>query len=299
MLPRLSATQSLDVTWVTYDTAQSRSLLTGADVVFAPYANPRQLSMVARHLGLANRMLKGGRFARVISTGSSIALGFIPRARAGGLSCHYIESSARVDGPSLTGRILTWVPGTHMYSQVEGWREPPWHYRGSVFDDYRTEKVLGEPKPVHRIVVAVGSQQAYGFTSLLRRLTDIVPPTAEVLWQTGSTDVSNLGISARPDIPTEELAHEMAMADVVVIHAGVGLALLALSTGHCPVVVPRRSALGEHVDDHQVQLATALASKGLAVTSEAGQLSLEHLRQASSLRVERVADPPPFDLIPD
>ena len=216
-----------------------------------------------------------------------------------GLSCHYIESSARVDGPSLTGRILARVPGIHLYSQVDGWREPPWRNRGSVFDGYRVEP---EPRPagaVQRIVVALGSQQVYGFSSLLTRLVEIIPPSADVLWQTGSTDVSTLGIQARPSMPSEELAHEMAMADVVVTHAGVGLALLALSNGHCPVVVPRRRALGEHVDDHQVQVATMLASKDLAVTCDATQLTMDHLHKAAARRVIRATNPPSFELMSD
>jgi UDP-N-acetylglucosamine transferase subunit ALG13 len=299
LLPRFSAVRDGEVTWVTYDTVQSRSLLAGEDVVFAAYANPRQPRMIARHAILANKILKGRHFARAISTGSSIALGFLPRARVTGVSCHYIESSARVDGPSVSGRILARVPGMHMYSQVQGWREPPWHYRGSVFDDYRVEVNTREIKPVQRIVVAVGSQQAYGFPRLIQRLVEIIPPKVEVLWQTGSTDVSALGIPARSGIPSEDLAQEMAMADVVVTHAGVGLALLALSNGHCPVVVPRQSAFREHVDDHQVQLATTLASRNLAVTCGVEHLSLDHLQEAASRRVVRSANPPAFDLVPD
>ncbi len=296
LLPRLSAVHGTDVTWVTYDTVQSRSLLDGEEIVFADYANPRDVKMISRHTLVANRMLKGRRYARVISTGSSIALAFIPRARMSGLSCHYIESSARVEGPSLTGRVLARMPGINIYSQVEGWR-PPWHYRGSVFDGYATEPGERDVKDVQRIVVAVGSQQAYGFLSLLRRLVEIIPPSADVVWQTGSTDVSSLGIAVKPAMPSEELAAEMAKADVVVTHAGVGLALLALSTGHCPVVIPRRKALGEHVDDHQVQVATMLASRGLAVTCESTEITMEHLQQAAARRVERAAHPPPFELI--
>jgi hypothetical protein len=35
----------------------------------------------------------------------------------------------------------------------------------------------------------------------------------------------------------------------------------ALSLGHRPVVVPRRAHLGEHVDDHQMDLSTALKDR--------------------------------------
>jgi UDP-N-acetylglucosamine transferase subunit ALG13 len=45
-----------------------------------------------------------------------------------------------------------------------------------------------------------------------------------------------------------------------VTHAGVGSILLARREGHTPLVVPRLKRLGEHVDDHQVELTEALAA---------------------------------------
>ncbi len=52
-------------------------------------------------------------------------------------------------------------------------------------------------------------------------------------------------------------------ADLVVTHAGAGSMLLAVRSGKRPVVVPRLAAEGEHVDDHQLQLARKLAAEGL------------------------------------
>jgi UDP-N-acetylglucosamine transferase subunit ALG13 len=57
-------------------------------------------------------------------------------------------------------------------------------------------------------------------------------------------------------------------ADVIVCHAGVGSMLAAVREGHTPVVVPRMRRLGETVDDHQVQLARALAREGKAINVE-------------------------------
>lgn len=72
-------------------------------------------------------------------------------------------------------------------------------------------------------------------------------------------------------LPFPELMDRLNAADVVVTHAGVGSILLARRSGHTPVVVPRRRRFGEHVDDHQVELAQALAKEGkvLAVTDTA------------------------------
>jgi UDP-N-acetylglucosamine--N-acetylmuramyl-(pentapeptide) pyrophosphoryl-undecaprenol N-acetylglucosamine transferase len=70
----------------------------------------------------------------------------------------------------------------------------------------------------------------------------------------------------------EPLTARMRDADVVITHAGVGSAVTAIRAGKKPVLVPRLARFGEHVDDHQLQLAARLADFGLAVvwSPEAG-----------------------------
>jgi UDP-N-acetylglucosamine transferase subunit ALG13 len=59
-----------------------------------------------------------------------------------------------------------------------------------------------------------------------------------------------------------EMEESFGAADTVITHAGVGSILCARRAGHVPIVVPRLRALGEHVDDHQVELTRALAARG-------------------------------------
>ena len=54
----------------------------------------------------------------------------------------------------------------------------------------------------------------------------------------------------------------MSEATAVVCHGGPGTIMGAREAGHVPIVVPRRSDLGEHVDDHQVRFATRVAAAG-------------------------------------
>lgn len=117
-----------------------------------------------------------------------------------------------------------------------------------------------------------------------------------MVWQTGHTDPAGLGIEARRAIGSRELDAAMAGSDVVVAHAGTGSALAALAAGRIPVVVPRRRAWAEQVDDHQLELARDLAARGLAVVSAVEELDLETLARASTLRARRLADPPRFAL---
>src|SRR4029078_6929114 len=142
-----------------------------------------------------------------------------------------------------------------------------WNYRGSVFDSFTAEGQGDEaPETLARVVVTLGRYRGCGFLRLVERLLEVLPPDAEVLWQTGDTDASGLGIDGHYAIPERELIDAMREADVVVAHAGVGTALAALEVGKCPVLVPRRLAHGEHVDDHQTQIAEALARRGRAVS---------------------------------
>jgi UDP-N-acetylglucosamine transferase subunit ALG13 len=108
------------------------------------------------------------------------------------------------------------------------------------------------------------------------RTLDLVEPLArggeDLVIQHGST-------TPRPEMPNtvwiefmpyEEVVEAMARADSVICHAGVGTIMTALKAGHTPVVIPRQAQHGEHVDDHQLDIATRFAERGLVrcVTTE-------------------------------
>jgi UDP-N-acetylglucosamine transferase subunit ALG13 len=281
--------------WVTFDTPQSRSLLAGERVEFVPFVGGRDPLNLARNLAPAHSALRGGEVETVVSTGSAVALPFFALSRARGIRCHYIESAARIEGPSLTGRMIGRIPGVRRYSQYRGWKRRGWSFGGSVFDSFAGEAGPAAGKPaLDKVVVTLGTYRGYAFTRLVRRLLEILPAEAEVLWQTGDTDVSGLGIAGHRAIPEGDLTAAMREADVVVAHAGVGTALAAFEVGKCPLLVPRRFSLGEHVDDHQAQIAGELGKRGLAVSAGADDLSRADLLAAATKRVTRPAQAPIF-----
>jgi UDP-N-acetylglucosamine--N-acetylmuramyl-(pentapeptide) pyrophosphoryl-undecaprenol N-acetylglucosamine transferase len=292
--PRLTGVDE-DVVWVTFDTPQSRSLLAGEEVVFVEDAPTRDAGAVVRNLGPAIRLLRRPDVTSVISTGASIALSFLPLARARGIPTHYIESATRAVAPSLTGRLLQSLPGIALYAQHRSWAYGRWRWAGSVFDGYATERRPARPA-LRRVVVTLGSHPHFGFRRLVERLVATLPAGAEVLWQTGATDVRGLPVQARRAVPHAELRAAMADADLVVAHAGVGSALAALDAGKAPLLVPRDPAFGEHVDDHQLQVAYTLQKLGVATVRRVGDLTAETLADAASLRAARVRTPAPFVL---
>lgn len=70
---------------------------------------------------------------------------------------------------------------------------------------------------------------------------------------------------AQAFMPFDQMLRHFREADTVITHAGVGSVICASREGHVPLVVPRRHDLGEHVDDHQVELTRALAQRGSVV----------------------------------
>ena len=58
--------------------------------------------------------------------------------------------------------------------------------------------------------------------------------------------------------PLRRARRSLSGGSVVVTHGGIGSVLLALSVGKRPIVMPRCSRLGEHVDDHQIAFAERL-----------------------------------------
>jgi UDP-N-acetylglucosamine transferase subunit ALG13 len=159
-----------------------------------------------------------------------------------------------------------------------------------VFDGFEAAPGNGS-KGVERIVVTLGTI-GFGFSRLLRRLIEIIPAGVSVTWQVGGTDVRGLPIDGIVSLSSEELDEEMRRADVVVAHAGIGSALGALDAGRCPVLVPREHAQGEHIDDHQRQIATELDLRGLAVHRPVESLAYADIERAAGLAVRARRDVP-------
>jgi UDP-N-acetylglucosamine--N-acetylmuramyl-(pentapeptide) pyrophosphoryl-undecaprenol N-acetylglucosamine transferase len=201
--------------WATFDTPQSRSLLEGEAVDFVRFVGGRDPANVLRNVPVADRILRRSELNAIVSTGSAVALPFFALGRARGLRCHYIESAARSDGPSKTARMISRIPGVYLYTQYPAWADHKWHYRGAVFDSFvPVDEPVVRPSRLRKVVVSLGTFKDYGFERLVRRLLAILPPDADVLWQTGDTDIRGLGIAGHHAIPERELAQAIRDAEV-------------------------------------------------------------------------------------
>ncbi len=293
--------------WVTHENEQSRSILHGRTAEFVRYVGVRKPLDILRCLPDARRLRRDRSITTAVSTGSAIALGYLPYLAARGVECHYIESAARVAGPSLTGRVMRWVPRVRTYTQYRHWADANWHYGGSVFDGYVP---VQQPRANHcviRVVVTVGTAAEFPFRRLVEHLVpllgadgDLARATGravEVLWQTGCTPVDDLPIAATPFMPARALSEALQRADIVVSHAGTGSALSALDAGRLPVLACRDHAYGEAGDGHQRQLASELASRGLGLEREPDAISVDDLLATLDVRICHSSAPTPFELV--
>ena len=109
------------------------------------------------------------------------------------------------------------------------------------------------------IFVTVGTHQD-GFSRMLDAVAGLGERDLVVQYGNGRPP-ANARI-AEPFMPFPRMLQFFDEAEHVVMHAGVGSILLAIRHGHEPIVVPRLHRLGEHVDDHQVDLARRLEATG-------------------------------------
>ncbi|UQA62379.1 glycosyltransferase [Polyangium aurulentum] len=121
-----------------------------------------------------------------------------------------------------------------------------------------------------RLFVTVGNALV-PFDRLLGWVDEAIAALGEPvsgICQHGPSRVRPRGLEAREGLSRGDFDAEMAGADAVVCHAGVGTLWSAIRAGHRPLVVPRRAGLGEIVNDHQLEIVDALVREGRIVRIE-------------------------------
>ncbi|OLT42037.1 hypothetical protein BJF86_02380 [Serinicoccus sp. CNJ-927] len=256
-----------DRIWVTARTVQTEHLLARETVEWVPPVSSRQAGRAARSLPLALSLLRRLRPQTVVSTGAALSLPYLLAARAVGAEVHYVESATRLDGPSLTGRILAAVPGVRLYHQAFRTPRPGWRPVGSVFDGFAPGPARPASSP--RGLLVLGSER-FPFPRALEVATPVIHSDLRWTIQHGHTPVDAADSRCHQWMTPRELAELAEQSGVVATHAGVGSVLMALRAGRHPLVLPRLGSLGEHADDHQLELARELERRNLVTVAMPG-----------------------------
>lgn len=283
LAPGLGASD--DSVWVTFRTPQSESMLAGRRVVFVPYIRPREGRKVVGAYSQIKRLLAQEAFDGAVSTGSALALAALPAARMAGVPTLYIESVSRVEGPSMSGRILQYGRVSQLRTQHAGWAKGRWGVHPSVLETYESVRVEPADRAKLRVFVTLGTIEGYRFDSLISRILDSGIAGDDTVWQLGASTGRDLPGDVHSMMNHREFLDAARDADTVITHAGVGTILGLLEQGIHPVAVVRRKSRAEHVDDHQAQIAALLNRLEVGTGVEVDELDASVVARAAGLRV--------------
>jgi UDP-N-acetylglucosamine--N-acetylmuramyl-(pentapeptide) pyrophosphoryl-undecaprenol N-acetylglucosamine transferase len=201
----------------------------------------------------------------VITTGAGSQLFIIAWARLTGARIILIDSFARFTRPSAFARLA----GPLAHLRIAQAAESARHWPGSfMFDPFRMIEAP-RPRKAPLLFATVGATLPFPrLVAMVAAAHDQGAIAERILLQTGIGGAQPAGIETRETMPFDAVREILTRADIVVCHGGTGSLITALRAGCRIVAVPRRFALGEHYDDHQAEIVTAFAARGLIEMAE-------------------------------
>lgn len=114
------------------------------------------------------------------------------------------------------------------------------------------------------VLVLLGTQNN-DFTRLLKAVQENIDNKViedEVVVQAGFTKFDSKDMKIFDFIDKEKLFELIDKADLIITHGGVGSIIASLKKGKKVIVVPRQKKYGEHVNNHQLQIAKKFEQDG-------------------------------------
>lgn len=133
-----------------------------------------------------------------------------------------------------------------------------------------------------RVFVSVGTQK-FPFNRLIQTADEAAAqfgPDDRFFAQTGFSTYEPQHFTFKPFLQKEEFEEQIRSCDLLIVHGGVGTIITALKYGKNIIVIPRQGRYGEHVDDHQMQIAESFAQKDLVLCWHEGDDLAEMMRKA-------------------
>ena len=120
------------------------------------------------------------------------------------------------------------------------------------------------------IFLIVGSQK-FPFDRLIRRMDELKEKGVirdEIVAQIGVSGYEPKHMKWERFMDKERFDRMIEECDLLVTHAGEGSIMTGLLKGRKVIAVPRYERLGEHVSDHQLEIARALEKQGCMINAE-------------------------------
>lgn len=269
-----------DYFFVTEDTALGASLADKHRTYFVPHvavgqarlgAPVKMMSGAIRSIFRSAKIIWRERPDVLISTGAGAVFFAVAWARLFGARTVVIESFARFDRPSIFSRVA--APWAH-HLVVQSQALASFYPKAKVFDPLRI--LQGKAPPKKPLLFAT-----VGATLPFNRLVDTVAELKargeipeDVIIQTGIGGHAPAGVATVETLPFERIQELLHEASIVVCHGGTGSLITALREGCGVIAMPRLMEKGEHYDNHQEEITSAFAARGLiAVANTPDELS--------------------------
>lgn len=266
--------------FVTEDTALGQSLAGEHRTYFIPHVAVGQA-----RLGAPVRMVTGAirsifrsagiiwreRPDVVISTGAGAVFFAVVWARLMGARTVVVESFARFDRPSIFSRVAS--PWAHDVI-VQASALAKFYPKAKVFDPLR---LLDDKPPPKRPLLFATVGATLPFDRLVDTVADLkargeIPE--EVLIQTGIGGHRPEGVETVETLNFDRIQDLLRDASIVICHGGTGSLITALRQGCRVIAMPRLMEKGEHYDNHQAEITSAFAARGLiAIANTPDELS--------------------------
>ncbi|SFE10954.1 UDP-N-acetylglucosamine transferase subunit ALG13 [Lentibacillus persicus] len=136
------------------------------------------------------------------------------------------------------------------------------------------------------ILVVLGTHEL-PFTRLLNeveRLKQSNIITDDVVVQHGHTPYESQHLILKQFVSFDEMELLYEQARLIITHAGTGSIIKGLKKEKCVIACPRRAEYGEHNDDHQLQIASALNRQGHLLSLDETTSLETLLRQADAFQ---------------
>ena len=139
------------------------------------------------------------------------------------------------------------------------------------------------------IFVAVGTQK-FPFDRLLKGIDDLIEQgqlESDVFAQIGHTDYAPRNYRYQNFLTKDDFQSYISSCDVLITHSGVATIIAGMKLEKPVVVVPRFASYGEHVDDHQLQIAESFSDKNLVLMCKEVENLAEMVNQAQKHRFSK------------
>jgi len=217
-----------------------------------------------RNLAESWRTIRAEKPDVIITTGAGAVFAAVLWAKIYGAKVIVIETFARFERPSAFMRVASRIAD---FSVVQSTHLKRWFPRAHVFDPFRT---TDQPRPPKEALLFATVGATLPFDRLIEAVAELkragdIPE--RVIAQVGVGGARPADLECVETMSFDEIQAILSRADLVVCHGGTGSMITALRERCRTVVMPRLFELGEHYDNHQLEISESFEQRGLVAVA--------------------------------